>query len=122
MYLRYTKLANINKILRLFYLVTSLVILEKEKPMDKNWVIAGKPNDATPIVGGTYEIRHSRKGTFVGTILDVDGEWAHVNIISGKPKFASLEHKMDYDGVTSIRAGLVYLIELESANHLPNQT
>ncbi len=36
--------------------------------MDKNWVIAGHPTDAQPIVGTIYEIRDARKGTFTGRV------------------------------------------------------
>ena len=84
--------------------------------MDKNWVIARQPDNAIPVIGQEYEIRDSRKGTFKGKILSVNGEWADVEVTDGKPKFISLDYKLGYNGYVSIRAGLVYLIALEPAN------
>jgi hypothetical protein len=83
--------------------------------VDKNWVIAGKPDDAVPTVGREYEIRDRRKGTFSGRILAVNGEWAEVEVTKGKPYFMSLDYKLGYNGFVSIRAGLVYLIEQPAA-------
>lgn len=84
--------------------------------MDTNWVIARQPDNAVPVVGQEYEIRDSRKGTFCGKILNVHGEFADVEVTEGSPKFRSLDFKLQYSGYVSIRAGLVYLIELEPAN------
>lgn len=83
--------------------------------MDKNWVIARQPN-AIPQVGKVYQIRDSRKGTFTGRILSVRGEWASVERLKGDIFWASKERNI-FDGprpdTVDIRAGLVYLIELE---------
>jgi hypothetical protein len=79
--------------------------------MDTNWVIAGKPADAVPVVGQEYKIRDSWKGTFSGRILTVTGEWADVEVTKGKPRFISMDRRLGYNGQISIRACLVYLIE-----------
>lgn len=81
--------------------------------MDNNWVIAGKSDDAIPEVGKLYEIRDNRKGTFTGKILEVNGNFATVEVVEGEPKFISLDYKLGYNGIVSIRNVLVYMIELE---------
>ena len=89
--------------------------------MNTNWVIAGQPDGATPIIGNIYEIRHSRKGTFTGRIMSVDGEWAKVERLEGEIHWASVEYNLlvgSKPEVVSIRACLSYLIELEPATVL----
>lgn len=61
---------------------------------EMNWVIAGEKKDAAPIIGAAYEIRHSRKGTFVGRILAVRGNWADVEVLEGEIRQMSTEAKM----------------------------
>lgn len=81
------------------------------------WVIARKPKDAVPEIGKVYEIRHSRKGTFVGKILSVSGNFATVERIEGKIKWASKENRLFNTPChknLSIRDSLVYLIEIDS--------
>jgi len=89
--------------------------------MNKNWVIARQPEDATPIVGRIYEIRDVRKGTFTGRIISVNGEWAKVERLEGTIHWCSVTNNLlsgpRPDAVT-IRAGLAYLIELEPATGL----
>lgn len=79
-----------------------------------SWVIARKPDGEVPIVGKEYEIRDSRHGTYSGRILNVRGAWAAVEVTQGQPRFASLGHKVSYNGTVTIRDSLVYLIEIES--------
>lgn len=84
--------------------------------MDTKWVIAGKPDNAVPEVDRVYEIRDSRKGIFAGRIIPVSGEWATVERIEGQIHWASVENKVLYGSrpdAVSIRAGLVYTIELQ---------
>ena len=77
------------------------------------WVIASKPDDAIPEIGKLYEIRHSRKGIFYGKVVRVEGGWADVDVVEGKPKFISWDAKLSYDGQVTVRDSLVYLIEIE---------
>lgn len=80
------------------------------------WVVAGKPEDTPPVVGELYEIRDSRKGTFRAKVLEVDDPFAIVEVFEGKPNFISLDYKLNYNGVVSVRASLAYFIPLQPAN------
>ena len=78
------------------------------------WVIAGQPDGAVPIVEQVYEIRDRRKGTFVGKIVSVSDNFAEVERIEGKIKWASHQNQIfvgSYPDVVSIRDSLCYLIE-----------
>ena len=61
--------------------------------MDK-WIIANEKDDAIPEIGKIYEIRHSRKGTFIGKIVSVSGSFAKVEILNGEIKWASKENRI----------------------------
>ena len=39
---------------------------------------------ATPEVGKTYTVRHSRKGTFKAIVRSVDEEWADLEVVAGR--------------------------------------
>ena len=79
-----------------------------------SWVIAGLPDDAVPEVNTVYEIRHSRKGTFIGRVTKVNGEFADVDVVVGKPKFMSDSYRLEYDGQVSIRDSLCYLTRIDN--------
>lgn len=80
------------------------------------WVVAGKPKGTPPVVGELYEIRDSRKGTFNAKVLEVGDPFATVEVFEGKPKFMSLDYKLNYNGIVSVRASLAYFIPLKPAN------
>lgn len=40
-------------------------------------------------VGGIYQVKDRRKGTFEGKCLSVDEEWADFEIVKGKARFLS---------------------------------
>lgn len=83
-----------------------------------NWKIAGEPDGAVPIVGEVYQIQDSRKGTFIGKIISVNGIWADVQRLSGKIKWASTDYQWEqgqYPNEVSIRDTLVYLIPRAAA-------
>ena len=84
--------------------------------MSKNWVIARKPDSAVPAVGRLYEIRDSRKGTFIGRIVDVNGNIARVEVVSGEIHWASRENRIfnASPDLVNICARLVYLIEVDA--------
>jgi len=48
-----------------------------------NWIVNGS-RIAAPIVGNTYLIKHSRKGTFHGRVIALRGEWLDVVIVEGR--------------------------------------
>jgi hypothetical protein len=77
-----------------------------------DWVIAGEPKGSFPKVKGVYEIRDSRKGVFEGKIIDVRGDFADVEVLSGKIHWVSKENNLFNPDpeVVSIRDILVYLI------------
>lgn len=62
-----------------------------------DWIVAGKPNGYLPEVGKLYEIRHSRKGTFTGKLLSIDGEWADIEIVRGVAR-AIMDYNIKYEG------------------------
>jgi hypothetical protein len=72
----------------------------------ETWVIKGAPAGALPEVGREYEITDSRKGTFAGKVLEVNGDFAKVEVTKGKPKFMSAGYRDSYDGIVSVRASL----------------
>lgn len=78
-----------------------------------NWKIAEEPDGAVPIVGEVYQIQDVRKGTFIGKIISVSGEFAEVKRIEGTIHWASFTHSVLYGSQpkeVSIRDTLVYLI------------
>ena len=76
------------------------------------WKIAGKPDGTEPTVGVTYEIRHSRKGTFTMRADAVNGEWLTGTIIEGTAK-ALLDYNVREAGEdVTVRDTLSYLIEV----------
>lgn len=50
------------------------------------WVIAGQPTGALPVIGGVYDVRHSRKGSFTMRVTDISGEWLSGVIVKGTAK------------------------------------
>jgi hypothetical protein len=78
----------------------------------ENWVIKGEPAGALPEVGREYEITDSRKGTFAGKVLEVNGDFAKVDVTKGKPKFMSAGFRDSYDGIVSVRASLATFVPI----------
>ncbi|MFA7295680.1 MAG: hypothetical protein WC211_00670 [Dehalococcoidia bacterium] len=52
------------------------------------WTIDGVTSEASPTVGGMYDVNHSRKGRFRARALAVRGEWLDVEIVSGMARAA----------------------------------
>lgn len=76
------------------------------------WVIQGKSKDAVPEVGATYDVRHSRKGTFRMRALSVHGEWLTGVIVDGVAK-AIMRYNVAYEGdEITVRDTHSYLIEV----------
>lgn len=74
------------------------------------WVIEGRSKDSLPEVGKTYEVRHSRKGTFVMTVTALDGIWLTGTIVDGISK-ALLDYNVRETGEEiAVRNSLCYLI------------
>lgn len=103
--------------------------------MNDNWVIAGKPDGELPRIGTAYTIIDSRKGTFVGEVVTVDGDWASVLILAGEIHWKSIENQVFNPNPkeVSIYSRHVYLIELDniiapalkasvSGNNIQNET
>lgn len=66
-----------------------------------------------PQVGKTYEIRHSRKGTFIGVVKEISGEWADVEITNGIAK-AVMDYNVREAGETiRVRDSMTYWTELD---------
>lgn len=79
----------------------------------RGWLVQGEPEGAPPTVGSVYEVRDVRKGTFIGRILSVSGEWADVERIEGKIRWLSIENNYlggNYPDAVSIRASLCELV------------
>jgi len=81
------------------------------------WVVAGKPKGTPPVVGELYEIRDIRKGTFNAKVLEVSDPFATVEVFEGKPKFLSLDYKLNYNGIVSVRSSLAYFISLKPSRN-----
>lgn len=74
-----------------------------------NWVIAGQPN-AVPVVGQTYDVRHSRKGAFKLLVTRVDGEWLTGQIVDGFAKAVMSYNVREEGEEITMRDSQVYLI------------
>lgn len=84
------------------------------EPPSEPWVIQGKAVDALPVVGQHYEVRHTRKGTFLGLCTSVSGEWAEFEVVQGVAK-AVMCYNVGHPGDSiDCRSGLCYLIEKEA--------
>lgn len=79
---------------------------------DGNWVIAGKPQGALPEVGATYEVRHSRKGTFFVRCTGLAGQWMNGVITSGVAKAVMAYNVRDEGDEVTIRDVHSYLIQV----------
>ena len=78
-----------------------------------NWKIDGRPEGTEPKVFGVYKIEHSRKGIFFGRIIEVNDNFATVELLEGNPHFASRETKFDSEtDLLGIRDSLSYLTEI----------
>ena len=77
--------------------------------MNDNWVIAGERN-TLPKVGGIYEVRHSRKGTFDLQVTEVNDNWLTGVVVGGVAK-AAMSYNVKYEGdKITIRDTMTYLI------------
>lgn len=79
-----------------------------------DWLIDGLT--AEPEVGKVYKIDHVRKGTFIGRIIEVTGDFAKVERLAGKVGWVSKENNL-FNGpepeVLSIRDSLCTLNSTE---------
>lgn len=71
------------------------------------YTIDGQPG--TPVVGTTYRVEHSRKGTFVVRMKGVSGEWATGVIVSGHAHAMLPENEVEEGEELTMRASLCKL-------------
>ena len=69
-------------------------------------------------VGKTYDIRSSRKGMFWGRCLELRGEFADFQIVSGKATFLSEPDRIEGDSVC-VRLSLCKFYPIKEQEHIP---
>jgi hypothetical protein len=75
-------------------------------------------------IGEIYNVSHSRKGSFVIGITDINGEWISGVILEGRARYISFENTRMVDaGATgmpiTIRAKLCYFTEFDGFEESP---
>ena len=80
-----------------------------------SWVVNGQAEGVPPIVGQEYEIHCSRKGTFSGKVLEINGDFATIEVTDGQPHFISIDYKLGYNGIVNVRNSLAYFIPKEGS-------
>jgi hypothetical protein len=74
-----------------------------------SWKISGQPDGSLPVVGQSYRVAHSRKGTFTGTLKSVDGEWADFEITKGRAQAILPENEVETGEIVTVRDSLCHL-------------
>lgn len=61
-----------------------------------------------PIVGKTYEVTHSRKGTFNLRVTGMDDEWVNGTIVAGSAEFFTEENREAGEVITLRRSLCIF--------------